>query len=159
MKMKIKSIFKKGNTYFLKHGMSTTRFYKIWKNMRYRCLRETAPNYRNYGARGISVDKNWSNFINFKNDMLKKYNKHVELFGEKNTQIDRINNNKNYYKENCCWSTRKEQNRNKRTNRWIIYKNETKTIAEWAELINIDYDALQRRTNKNIIKKLKQLLP
>ena len=46
--------------------------------------------------------------------------------------IDRIDNNGNYSKENCKWATRVEQNNNKRNNKYVTYRGQTKTITSWA---------------------------
>lgn len=40
------------------------------------------------------------------------YKKHVIKYGEKQTVIDRINNESNYYKKNCRWVTPSENNLN-----------------------------------------------
>ena len=58
----------------------------------------------------------WLNFDDFYRDMYKSYLKHIEEFWEKQTTIDRIDNNWDYSKENCKRSTMKEQNNNKRNN-------------------------------------------
>lgn len=42
------------------------------------------------------------------------YLEHVKEFGQKDTQIDRTNNNGNYCKENCKWVTREENSYNTR---------------------------------------------
>ena len=97
------------------HGMGHTRFYKTWANMKTRCLNKKTKDYKHYGDRGIIVCEEWLDFNNFKEDMYKSYLKHVEEFGEKQTTIDRIDNNDGYYKNNCKWATRKEQIANQRT--------------------------------------------
>lgn len=96
------------------HGMTKTRFYRIWKNMLGRIRNKTDFNYESYGGRGIKVCKRWYKFENFFNDMIKGY--------KDNLTIDRVNNNKGYNLKNCKWSTMKEQNRNRRN--CLKYKNE-----------------------------------
>ena len=98
------------------HGMSKTRFWRIWQGMCRRCDSVYSSSYDNYGRRGIKVCKRWKNFDNFREDMLSSYLKHCELFSIKQTTIDRINNNKNYGKSNCQWATYKQQNNNRRDN-------------------------------------------
>lgn len=97
-----------------KHNMCHTRFYNILRGMKQRCNNINHPRHKDYGDRGIKCE--WKSFIKFKDDMYVSYLKHCQQYGEKNTTIDRINNNGNYNKENCKWSTYKEQNFNKRNN-------------------------------------------
>ena len=92
------------------HGMSSTPEWNAWVNMRARCTDRTHPKYHRYGGRGISVCPEWvESFVNFFTDMGYRPSKEHSL--------DRINNNGNYNKSNCKWSTRKEQQQNMSTNR------------------------------------------
>lgn len=96
------------------HNLSKTRFYRIWQAMKDRCLNSKNYRFVYYGQRGIKVCRRWLRFENFRDDLYKSYLSHVEIFGEKNTSIDRINNNGNYEIKNCQWATQKEQVNNSR---------------------------------------------
>jgi conserved hypothetical protein len=96
-----------------KHGMVHTKIYKKWKQMKQRCYSKTYQHYDRYGGRGIKVCDEWLNsFEKFYKDM-------GDLPGE-NYQLDRINNDDNYYKENCRWVTPSENCYNRK-----IYSNKT----------------------------------
>lgn len=90
-----------------KHGMRHTNIYKVWQNMKSRCLNPNVKGYSNYGGRGITICDKWINsFLSFYEDMGSP--------PTKNHMIERKNNNGNYWKKNCTWATRQEQNLNKR---------------------------------------------
>jgi len=108
---------------YSRHDMNGARFHQIWDNMKQRCSNKNNDRYRVYGGRGISVSERWLDFLRFKEDMYQEYLEHSEVHGEKNTTIDRINNNLGYYKENCRWATRKLQAMNQRNT--ILYKGES----------------------------------
>jgi hypothetical protein len=89
------------------------RFQLVYSNLKTRCENKKVENYKNYGGRGI---KNlWKSFGDFKEDMLDSYVEAFSKHGSK-VQIDRIDNNGNYCKENCHWVTNKENSLNRRTN-------------------------------------------
>jgi len=131
------------------YGMAYNLEYKSWANMKQRCLNKHNSKYKDWGGRGIKVCKRWLKFENFYKDMGDK--------PFKSYSIDRIDNSKGYFKENCRWATKKEQARNKRNNKMITYKGETFCLKEWSEKLNIKYSILQNRLNdKWDIKKLFQ---
>lgn len=129
---------KRGKT----HGMRNTRFYSIWDNMKQRCSNPNTTNYENYGGRGIKVCDRWHSFEGFRDDMYESYKNHAEEHGEHDTSIDRINNDKGYYKANCRWATQSQQSRNQRVNslntsgyRGVSYD---KVKEKWFAYIEID---------------------
>jgi hypothetical protein len=124
-----------------KHGMSHHPSYKVWDAMRSRCYRKNNPHYKNYGGRGIVMCAGWkTNFANFWKDMGPSYKAGLEL--------DRVDNNGDYTKENCQWVTHTQNNRNKRGNRLVKTPWGAITIAELAERTGIAYKTLQERARK-----------
>lgn len=128
------------------HGLSKKRIYRVWRGMQQRCFDKNSPTFKSYGARGIKCE--WSSFGNFINDMYDSYLNHVKQFGEKNTSIDRINNNGNYSKSNCRWATNKEQANNTSYNHSITYLGQTLNIKQWSEKLGINYKALHLRITR-----------
>lgn len=92
------------------HGMKRTKIYSIWNTMKFRCFNENAPNFNNYGGRGITVCDEWKDDFQSFYDYVSK----LPHFGEDGYSLDRINNDGNYEPGNVKWSTRTEQNRNRR---------------------------------------------
>jgi hypothetical protein len=106
-----------------RHGMGGTKLHQVWRTMLDRCNNPNANQYADYGGRGIKVCQEWCEFTQFFEDM-----GHPPQGGT----LDRVDNNKGYDKENCKWSTRQEQARNKRNNRMITAFGKTQTVTEWA---------------------------
>ena len=120
------------------HGMShKVREYNVWRSIRNRCNNKKYKEFYLYGGRGISICKEWESFSKFYEDMGK-------MPTEKHS-IDRIDNSKGYCKENCRWATSTEQNRNKRSNKIVTYQNRKYTIAELAEISQVNDRTLWKR--------------
>jgi hypothetical protein len=132
------------------HGLSKTRFYKLWIAMRQRCNIVTNSNYPDYGARGIKVCSEWDDFEKFKEDMYPSYKRHYDKFGKENTTIERISLHEGYNPDNCKWATRREQSYNRRSTRLISYKGEELPITPMAKKHKIDVGTLRHRLNKGM---------
>lgn len=88
------------------HGLSKHKLYAVWNDMMQRCNNVNNEFYIDYGNRGIKVCEKWKNIKNFIEDMYPSY--------QKGLSIDRIDNNKGYFKENCRWATKDIQSQNTR---------------------------------------------
>ena len=82
-----------GNT---KHGLSKSRLYFVWGNMKTRCLNPQNRAYKWYGAVGITICSEWLNFEAFRDWALKSGYKD-------NLTIERKNPFLGYCPENCTW--------------------------------------------------------
>lgn len=114
----------------MKNVSSNSPTARAWQRMRERCLNPRRHNYKFYGGRGITICSRWDSFEAFHADM-----------GDRpvGTTLDRIDNEGPYSPENCRWATVKEQARNRRSSALVAYRGETKAIAEWCELLGLEY--------------------
>jgi hypothetical protein len=120
-----------------KHNMTKSSEYYAFNSMMQRCFNPKSMEYKNYGGRGITVDKRWvSNFGQFLQDMGTK--------PSKSHSLDRINNNGNYSKDNCRWATKKEQAYNRRVTVWVDYKGVSKPLSYWKRKFNISERKIKR---------------
>lgn len=124
------------------HGMSQTKPYKVWLGMKTRCTNPNHKNYLQYGGRGISVCKEWSeSFETF-------YEWLINNGYKDGLTVDRIDVNGNYDPGNCRLITQAEQTRNKRNNRYITINGITKPLIDWCKYYGISrntvYDRLYR---------------
>ncbi len=101
------------------NNIKRDRFKYIYYGIKQRTENKHNPSYPKYGGRGIKCL--WKSFDEFKHDMFASYASHVKKFGLKQTSIDRIDNNGNYCKGNCKWSTLIEQANNKRKSKIRLF--------------------------------------
>ena len=97
-----------------KHGCYKHPIYKVWYEMKGRCYNTNHVSYKNYGSRGITICDEWKNSA-------KTFIEWAMPLWKKGLEINRINNNENYYPENCEFVTPKENNDNRR----LLQKNNT----------------------------------
>ena len=123
---------------FSTHGETKTRLYQIWAGMRKRCNNPRAYNYSNYGGRGITVCKEWDNYLTFRDwAFANGY--------DDNKSIDRIDVNAGYCPENCRWATSVAQANNRRSSKQYSMNGVTHTLSEWARIYELPYKTLWKK--------------
>ena len=113
-----------------KHGFCGTRVYKIWENMKSRCLNPSNTYWHRYGGRGIGLCNEWLEFEQFYADM-------GEPPSLKHT-LGRIDNNSGYSSQNCRWETKEQQDNNKVLNHFVEIGGVRKTLTQWGRLNGIN---------------------
>ena len=99
------------------HGEYYSAEYKVYRNAIDRCYNSNNKRYADYGGRGITVSKAW----------LEDFNVFLADMGRRPTpqhQLERLDNELGYCKENCKWATRLEQARNKRNNVLVDFEDQ-----------------------------------
>ena len=137
----LKTKHMKGNKYRQTHGRTNTPEFYIWRSMKARCYNPNSQSYKRYGARGIEVCEEWINsFETFFNDM-----------GERpkpTFQLDRIDNEGDYFPSNCRWVSAIENGSNRENNVKLTLNNETLTEAQWCRKLGIKTGGVTKRLLK-----------
>jgi hypothetical protein len=125
------------------HGQTKTLLYSRWGRSIQRCTNSNFIYYQNYGGRGIGICEEWRDFEKFK--------EWAEGSGfQPHLSIERIDNDKGYFPDNCKWVTRKEQGANKRNNHWMTLMGETKTLAQWSRQLSLCQTTIRRRLKRGL---------
>lgn len=120
------------------HGMYRSSMYSSWAAMKTRCTNPNIPQWNDYGGRGISLCAEWYDFKEFMKWSLSNG-------WEEGLTIERIDVNKGYCPENCCWISREQQQGNKRNNVWFEVDGEKKTLTELCRENNISPATVRHR--------------
>jgi len=122
-----------------KHGRTETKEWLAWRNLKDRCNNPNVRNYDQYGGRGITYAPEWEEFSAFFRDM--------GGAPSKQHSIDRIDNDGNYCKSNCKWSTSSEQALNRR----VCLKTGGKNLYELAAEYGITVKAYKFKRDHGLL--------
>ena len=126
------------------HGESHTRLYRIWNQMKQRCLNPNSPSYQNYGGRGILICREWLHYENFRDwALFNGYNDEEDL------TIERIHVDGNYEPDNCEWIPKKRQAENRRNTLYVTLNGRTERLVVWCRLLGLKYDSVWKRIYKH----------
>lgn len=135
---------KSNRTSHIKHGHcsrgKTSPEYRAWEHIIQRITNPKCKCFANYGGRGLGLAPSWRSFESFFRDM-----------GRRPTpqhSIERRDNNKGYFPDNCYWATLNEQARNKRNNHWVTFNGRTQHLSAWATETGIGSGTLHYRITR-----------
>lgn len=127
--------------YNTKHGMSVRghrdKLYTVWAAMKDRALNKNRQDAKYYANKEIGIDNDWLDFVKFADWALNNGY-------EEGLSIDRIDNSKGYYPENCRFIEVSKQNSNKTNNRQLEYNGEIHNIMEWCEITGRCWSTVDR---------------
>lgn len=91
-----------------------------------RCYNPNDLGFKEYGNRGILVE----DFLHLSKNFIEwAFNNGYKV----GLSLDRINNNKGYFRENLRWVTQAEQNRNKRNNVKVVWNNTEMCFTDFVQ--------------------------
>lgn len=116
--------------------------YHCWRSMRDRCLNPKSKAWGRYGGRGITICEEWNSYAQFVADM-------GDRPSEKHS-LDRIDNNLGYFKENCRWATKIEQQRNQERTRRVVIEGNEYLVSELHHQYGLKNETIVMRANKGM---------
>jgi hypothetical protein len=116
-----------------------TPTYKSWRAMWSRCRATTGRHFDRYGLRGIVVCNQWQDFGTFLRDM-----------GERpeGMTLERIDNDKGYSKENCCWATKRVQTRNTSRTIRVVHDGTEMCLSDACAAVGVSYSLVIQRIRR-----------
>jgi len=119
------------------HGFSGDIEYSIFRNMIDRCENPKNESYVHYGAIGIRVSEEFHDYSTWL--------EHIGRRPSADYSLDRISVFGHYERGNIRWTTREQQQRNKRDTKYYEYNGESHCLMDWAEILGFDYGLVHGR--------------
>lgn len=138
---------RKGVPINVTHGLADSPTMNSYSDMKRRCYDQTRKDYKNYGGRGITVQKDWLEGT----DELSGFSCFVRDLGMRPSidyQLDRKDNNGNYTKDNCHWVTRSKNMRNRQDTVKVNYDGKEYVLIDLCEQKGISYKKVYQRIHK-----------
>lgn len=138
----------------IKHGMSNTPLYKSWASMKRRCDFPDELHKKYYKDKGIKYCQEWKDFACFSKWALS--NGYIDGY-----TIERLDNSKGYYPENCTWIPANKQNINKTNKSHLVIDGIDKSYTEWAKEYGLRENTIRMRikygwSGKDLLKPTKK---
>jgi len=116
-----------------RHGGWGTRLHNTWNQMIQRCQNPKKPDYRWYGAVGITVCDEWRyDFAAFRTWAL-------SAGYRDDLTIDRIDSRLGYCPSNCRWATHSQQSTNRRVKPGkVIFRGVDPVAKKWRARLRIE---------------------
>lgn len=124
------------------NGLSQTKLYRTYNNIKQRCYNLKMPFYKNYGGRNIKMCDEWLN------DFIVFYNWSISNGYKDDLTIDRIDVNGDYEPNNCRWITKKEQYHNRTDNLYYIVDGKKRCLSELCKEYNMPYKTVSARLKR-----------
>ena len=114
------------------HGLSrrNKRLYAAWKAIISRCTYPGDTDYKYYGGAGIDYADEWKEFPAF-------YEWAISHGYRDDLTIDRIDNSRGYYPDNCRWETDKVQGINHSNSILVTIMGTTMCLNDWARAAGV----------------------
>lgn len=127
----------------VRHGYYGTRLYRIYHNMKSRCLNENVPCYGYYGGKGIGICSEWLNsFTSFYEWAL--CNGYAD-----DLTLERIDVSSDYSPSNCRWIPMVEQAKNKTRTISVVINGRDVQLHQLSDETGISYSTLYWRYKNN----------
>ena len=136
-------------TKFVKHGMSRSREYRIWRNLRRRCNDPAHKSHENY--KDIPVCKEWDNPSGFV-----PFIEHMGPCPHPKYTIERLDNSKGYEPGNCAWKPMIVNMRNRRNTSKVEFRGKVMAMEDFADLSGISSKNIRYHLKKG--KTLEEIL-